>query len=469
MNLRQSFVDSLLPSYLGLCLIFGGAASAGVVANALLELLAILILLAALLQNRQSDEPSQKLNTAERGLALMTVLAVCLPLLQLIPLPASLWQILPGRSEIAAGDQLIGMTGVQRSLSFQPGATIASLLGLLPPVAILALTLRASEQARRASIATILVVAVLSSAIGVIQLSQGVGGSAYFYRITNDNTSVGFFANSNHLATLFLIATVFAADLPFQRSQQDAAPMWRISRIVVLSFFLINLALNRSLAGYILVLPIIAFWLLRARFAKSWLQRINVPMPAIFGLMLTVGLIIALLAHNRLRQMTTDMTDPQERLLYYRNTLYMIRHTFPFGTGLGTFRWSYPGIENFNAVTSTYVNHAHNDYLEVMSDLGLGGLILLGGFFAWYIYQLRQLASLDLAPPAYVLDAAMALAVIAAHSAVDYPARTAAIGGIAAMCMGMIARYPLLLKVKSQSRQHRSSAQKTPASLNADR
>lgn len=47
------------------------------------------------------------------------------------------------------------------------------------------------------------------------------------------------------------------------------------------------------------------------------------------------------------------------------------------GTGLGTFASVYPAYEE--SLTPNRFSHAHSDYLEFLSELGIVGLILLLG------------------------------------------------------------------------------------------
>src|SRR3546814_2629986 len=73
--------EGLVPAYLLLCLILGGASAAGLWANMLLQLLAIPIILWSLL-----SRPETPLSPPARRLLLLAWLAVALVAVQLIPL-----------------------------------------------------------------------------------------------------------------------------------------------------------------------------------------------------------------------------------------------------------------------------------------------------------------------------------------------------------------------------------------------
>src|SRR3546814_16214717 len=96
--------EGLVPAYLLLCLILGGASAAGLWANMLLQLLAIPIILRSLL-----SRPETPLSPPARRLLLMAWLAVALVAVQLIPLPPFLWTLFPGRGALVAGYTLLGL------------------------------------------------------------------------------------------------------------------------------------------------------------------------------------------------------------------------------------------------------------------------------------------------------------------------------------------------------------------------
>ena len=57
----------------------------------------------------------------------------------------------------------------------------------------------------------------------------------------------------------------------------------------------------------------------------------------------------------------------------------------PIGSGLGTFVPVYAMFEKPEDASPTYVNHAHNDILEVWLETGVLGLVLMGLFVVWLV------------------------------------------------------------------------------------
>ena len=89
------------------------------------------------------------------------------------------------------------------------------------------------------------------------------------------------------------------------------------------------------------------------------------------------------------------------------------------------------------AVGRTYVNHAHSDFIEILLETGVPGVILVGLFLFWWG---RRLIAIWRAPNVdhYARAATIASAAILAHSFVDYPLRTSAISAVFAMCLALM-------------------------------
>ena len=92
-------------------------------------------------------------------------------------------------------------------------------------------------------------------------------------------------------------------------------------------------------------------------------------------------------------------------------------------------------------MSPTFVNHAHNDLLEVAIETGLPGIAAMLLFAAWWLERARAILARRRTSP-YPLAALMVVGVIAVHSAVDYPLRTAAVASLFALCCVIVQRNP---------------------------
>lgn len=432
----MSPLHALVPAYLAACLILGGASAAGFLSNMLLQLAAIPILFGALLIRRQSP-----ISAAGGALMALLVLFLCLFASQLVPLPAGLWSALPGREAVAEGFRTLGTPLPWLPISLEPFRTFYSLIWLLPAVAVLLGILRWGAFRPSWLAWTILAVVVLGVAVGAIQVAGGARSAAYFYETTNRGFAVGFFANSNHMATLLLIAMPFVAAtlalaLGRRRRSGGKASGTLVLAATIAIVLVVGLAINTSLAGIALAVPTAGASFLLVRSRKK-------PVPKwIFPVILVVaaGAIAAVLSSPMGNNLTTAeaKTSNTSRYTTISRTLEAARDYFPVGSGIGTFVPIYRTLENPSEVTTEYVNHAHSDFAEIILEAGLPGVVLFLLFFWWW---LRRSAAIWSAadPDLFARAATIATAAVMVHSTVDYPLRTAAISALFAACLALMA------------------------------
>lgn len=446
---KKIFGRAMLPVWLSLCLIFGGASSAGYMANGFLQTLGIAIIFITgwrymttnVGQREWTEIGFYEGRPARSMLFLAAAIAVWI-VIQMVPLPAAIWHNLGGRNIIIAGDRLMGLAGISRPMSMQPNSTLISGMWLIVPVATFLITLNLNEPARKYGGYAVVVIAILSSALGVVQIGQGENSRAYFYDITNFGTSVGFFANSNHLATLFLCALAMCPWLFFEHDERRRGRRSRALNtigIATAAILVLNIAINRSVAGYILVIPVIAFVMLQHEAGRQAVARLPISMRSFLLALTALTILVGWLMFDVLRDFSVGLTDPDTRIAYYSQSLAIARQSFPFGTGLGTFRWIFTGYEDPSAVDQTFVNHVHNDYIELLLEGGVVSIILIVVFAIWMVRRVRQIGSLADFQKPLQWTSIVVVAVIAGHSFVDYPARTAAIAAIAAFAIANLA------------------------------
>src|SRR5437764_3555743 len=97
--------------------------------------------------------------------------------------------------------------------------------------------------------------------LGALQVvSAGSDSPWYLYQETNRGLGVGFFANANHMADLLVVALPFIAALAAagrSRNIQRYSALLTVLAAVAL-LLIVGIALNGSLAGYALAVPVIA-------------------------------------------------------------------------------------------------------------------------------------------------------------------------------------------------------------------
>jgi O-antigen ligase len=425
---------AVAPAYLLACLVLGGSTQ-GIWANMVLQLAGIGIIAWAALA--RSDEP---LAPAAWQLLLLAIVAVAVVLLQLVPLPASMWAHLGPRAAIADGYRVLGMAVPPEPLSLNPAAGIGALFAIIPAVAIFCAMVRLRAYRPRWLALALIVGSIAGIALGALQVaSSGTQQWAwYLYEDTSNGRAVGFFANADHMATLLIMTIPFlAAIIAAARTES----MQRYSAVVAVAVgaglvVLVGLALNGSLAGYGLALPVIAASVLVILPPGSRLRLWIVGLAVILVIGAVVALETTAIGSGRIGEHATSSVQSRAELA--STTSRAAADFMPFGSGLGSFQSVYHLYEDPQQVSQIYVVHAHNDYLELALELGIAGIVLMLAFLAWWagaVWRTWRTAE----PGPFARAAAIASAGVLVHSLVDFPLRTAAIAACFGMCLALLA------------------------------
>ena len=443
-----------VPAFLLLCLLFGGASAAGYWANLGLQLAGLVLIVLAVSARR-----SAPLAAPGRQAIGLLFLLVALFALQLLPLPPGVWTHLPGREPVVRGLELLGSPASWGAISLEPYRTLDSALWLIPAVATFFGILLLGGY-RSTWIAWVLAaVSILSVAIGAVQLAGGEGSGAYFYRITNFGAMTGFFANANHLATLLLVTVPFLAALYLSALEKGRSLKKSSGLVVILlgtaAVIVVGLAGASSIAGAGLAVPVTS-----ASAMLVYSRKRRIPAWA-FGVLLLVlaGSVAAAFSapfDNNLTGQKAHTTE-DSRLTSFTVTAKAARQFLPVGSGVGTFQQIYRTFEDGGKVDRFYMNHAHSDYLELALETGIPGLALVILFVLWWA---RRSAAVWRDPEAdpFAKAATIAIGAMLAHSAVDYPLRTAAVSAVFAACCALLSQPRPTVERRSRARSGKPTA-----------
>lgn len=424
--------------FLLLALLVGGASREEVIAPDIVGLLAVPLLGWAIWRLR--DRPIEQSETFA-----FAILAGCflVGLIQLIPLPPGLWTALPGRGPIVDDLAAAGIAPGWAPISLRPQATVSALLCLIPAAALF-LSLRTLDQpGRRLLVMLFLGVAIASAVVGGLQVVGGPDSPLRFYAVTNPDPAVGFFSNRNHLASLFVCVVPFAA---LQALEAIRRPGGRVRVVLMLALILLaaaGVAMTQSRAGALLL----GLALLGGA-AMAWrggllssdgraspgrtilaggillLALVAIGGPVIFGGVLDrVG-----------GGLDTEIRIPAAQIASGAALTYA-----PFGSGLGSFVPIYMLHETSASMQNTYVNHAHDDWLELLLETGLLGAAVMIAFLAWFgRAAFRAWRRHHSVGGTAARAASLVIGLLLAHSLVDYPLRSPAMMCVFALACGLM-------------------------------
>lgn len=355
--------------------------------------------------------------------ALLLLMAVCLlPILQLIPLPAGAWQSLPGREVPTRILDIAGLGDRMRPFSLDPEGTRLATLSLIVPVAAFLAVLQIGVIERDRLMLVIVGFAAVSALLGVFQVAAGGGLDLGIYPQLHDGYAIGFFANRNHEADLLLVALPFSAHLI--RTQRWAPRSKLMAMLGALLFFSLGVISTISRGGVgILPFAVGGAWVVWVGDLRD--RRALGGIAALFILAVLTYLLLDLtpLGNKVLHRFSEISEDLRPHI--WEGSITAIKSFWPWGSGVGSFVPVYKMFEDLDSVIDAWVNHAHNDYLELLLVAGLPAAILMIVYFV-----LVGLALLGPFPPPLRRQryaGVSALLILLAHSLVDYPLRTSAL------------------------------------------
>ena len=344
-----------------------------------------------------------------RGFRLICGLALALTAmiaLQLLPLPPGLWTGLPGRALLADGMRAAGLEPGWQPLSMVPWLTWNALFSLLIPLAALVLMLRCTPSERLSMLPVLIFAGVACALVGFIQAAAP--GSLHFYAITNEEFPVGLFANRNHQAVWLCCLPLMLAgwsahagagkDSGKSTSKGGRGPVLQLGALVLVIALIPLVLVTGSRAGLILygvsllLAGAIRFGAARGPISTMFDRRFVI----LVGGMIIVAVLVALTMMSRdvaAGRLVSGGLDDELRAVVWPRSLDLAWAYFPFGTGFGTFPEVFKIGELQNTLATSYVNHAHSDWVEFLMDGGIVALvILMTGLVAWGNVLVRLVA-----------------------------------------------------------------------------
>lgn len=403
------------------------------------------------------------------------------PLLYLVPWPAWVLAYAPGRAAYDAALATVSAEALAtaRPLSLHPFATESAwLLGLLP-IGVYLGTRSLRERGALALVYLLFGVAVLQVVIGLFQFATATSGVDYSLAewVPRGGAASGTFRNRNHLAGMLemvfpLALALFLFYFGHGPEHRQRGQGWRDKAIAILKaggrpslafgllalIFVVGIVVTRSRTG--IAMAMIGMMLIALLFAS------HIGGSGAFGLVgrlltLAIGFAAALgLAPVLDRFAVGDMVS-DARWPLAAATFDGAGTLLPLGSGPGTYPDAFP-IHQPVALGQWFINHAHNDYLEALYEMGIWALILLLIFLVLYARQWSRLMTGEAWSGfrSLQIGAGIGLALILGHGFSDYnlhtPANLAYFAFLAGLFFSPPGRLPVIPPRQRRERRTRS-------------
>ena len=404
--------------------LFGGGARGDIQSLIVLRPLSIAIAAIALWTLTADDLRRHRFLTA------FAAVVVLLALAHLIPLPPAVWRGLPGRQLLAEIDMAAGLGAIWRPFSMVQEGAHNGFFALFVPLGLYLLLIQLpGRQIVRLGIVFI-AMGILTALTGLL---QATGLEINFYRIDTPNS--GLFSNHNHQAVVLAALLPLIALLASERSPFAAVhPPRRIGLGLLAAGFIVPAVLvagsRAGLAALLLALISCPFIYVTGRRVKRAARATPYrPWMAAVVLVVVGGLISWLFAKSGQnagidRMFGHDLAD-ESRWPAWRTTAELAAQYFPLGSGNGSFVEVFQIAEPSSQLGPAYMNHAHNDWLEVALTAGIPGLLLIAVALIGLALAARRLVFGRVAPDwrAPATAGVIIIVLFGLASIVDYPIR----------------------------------------------
>jgi O-antigen ligase len=313
-------------------------------------------------------------------------------------------------------------------------------------------TLVRGSQARK--LATIF--CVYGATVATFALIQGISsnGRLYWVRLPRMGGWIyGPYVNHNHYAGLMEMLAPIPLVLSLTRF---ASPKSRNLAAAAAAVMVGTVFLSGSRGGMVAIvteLLILAIFLVKRK--TGWRTAI--------GLAVFLAIVVSLLVwiggtelSQRIASVSASHSElPNDiRVRINRDGFRMFLQRPLFGWGLGTFPTVYPQFRTF--YTNLFVNEAHNDYLQLLVEMGLFGLATM----VWFVSIVYERAIRKIGNWSSEISGAVALAClmglsgILVHSAVDFNLQIPANAALFYILCTVAASEPLLRPARKRRAVH---------------
>lgn len=420
----------LLSAFLVLVFLLGGSSHKDVQSLAILRPASILLCALALTTLHFKDVNQY------RAIFLLFGMIVMLTVFYLVPLPPAIASFFQPLDLVRSINAEIGITTNGQAISADPTESWDTLYSLATPMAVLLLAVQLPDRDKYRLLPLLIVLSCISGVLGILQLLSSPTGPLYFYNITHSGSAVGLFANRNHSATLlacvFPMLAVFAAGTGRTDNLDGRKILAAAIALVVLPLILVTGSRSGFVAaifgclGALFLLPK-GSEKLKSSKSKKFFRKYQTFIIGASAFFILVSVTLLFSRGFALERLFTEMPGSDGRKDFVVISAKIFTNDFFWGAGPGALANVYKIYEPFNLLDATFLNRAHNDYVETLVTYGALGLLLFG-FVALYVvwkaaaHWIRSKSQSSAS--SFGRMASLVICIMAIASVSDYPLRT---------------------------------------------
>lgn len=393
--MQTTLADRIIEKGIMFLVIFTPLAIATVQAwsAAVMELAAFMVFAAWLVKNDRAGV----VMLPDKMLFLLFGIFVALIAAQLIPLPSGFLQVLsPNTNRFYERFSSTG-DGTWKTLSMYPWATLQELVKLLSYAAVFFVIVNHYQTRERVDslVRTIVFLAFGLVVFAFVQKLTWNGRLFWIYPLGAHTESTrnfmvwGPFINRNHFAGYLELAIPLGLGMVLHDAAKintshhlsifrrlatmigselfSSLGLWSIISLVMIGALFMTLS-RGGIIGFLCSVVLFTVFARRRRGLRS-----KTGILAIAGIIVLLTVVVA--GWGRIEERFEQLGDAEtlKRAEVWADSMGIVRDFPVFGTGFGTFRDSYLRYQSHNS--TVLYDHAHNDYVELLTDTGLTGFL----------------------------------------------------------------------------------------------
>lgn len=320
-----------------------------------------------------------------------------------------------------------GVSGIPRTISLEPFWTKVFTLHIFAFLIYLAALLTFVDSGKRLK-KLVTLITIFGFAFAFFAILQYVLSPTKIYGIYEQVNvqPFGSFVNRHNFAAYIEMAIAIPLGLLFVGAVHKDKRLLYVTAIGLMGVALI---LSGSRGGLVALLAQVFFLLILTTETKNSGQLL---LKGGFAVLLLATIIAGAMliggesSLTRIAETASSNDITTNRTHIWNVSLEVIKNYFPFGTGLGGFASAYTKYDTFSGIER--VEQAHNDYLQILTDTGLIGLII-AAFFVFLLFKtgLRNIKSPNIYRRGVAIGALTGCFGILIHSIFDFVLHTTAI------------------------------------------
>lgn len=287
-----------------------------------------------------------------------------------------------------------GVASIPRTISVEPFATQVTALHMLFLAAFFAIVLSSIDSAKRLQ-RLVAVLTIFGFVYAFYSILQSVLSPDKIYGIYKPQTATPFgsFVNRHNFAAIIELLIALPLGMLFAGSLR---PDKRLIYVVAAALMGTALLLSGSRGGLVALVAEVLLMVILTTHLRGTKDLVLKAGLSVLLLLAAVGGAIFVGGDTSLTRFATgaasdDITSNRSQIWFV--TLKVIGEHMPFGAGLGAFPQAYAKLDNSSGFER--VDQAHNDYLQIVADAGIVGLVIGALFLFWFFREGRRNVRVD--------------------------------------------------------------------------